>query len=677
MISIIIIIPFLFFITESACSQEPKDSLTITEDTILIQAIKVEAYQVSLQLRTIPGGLSVLSNDRINIADGTNLADALSTLPGINMQNGTYTTNRIVIRGMGSRTPYNTNRIKTYINEIPITSSDGLSSPEEIDVQSMGRLELIKGPSSSLYGSGLGGSMNIYTPQYKKDELLINGSFGSYNTWRTNFSGNFRSGKATALANLSQLNSDGYRENSQYRRTNIMSTIKWDQPGRSVELLLLFTRVHSGIPSSVGKTQFENEPQKAAENWKEIDGYKKYFRGISGITLSHKINNRITNKLTAFGKGTDSYERRPFNNLDDLSLSVGLREKLTLHWDKSDVIAGTEWISEVYSWELDTNNIRINRNRERRNQINIFAILYYHPVSRLNILLAGALNYVTYRLEDRFLENGEQTGKSSFPLIFSPRIGINYSPYNQMSIYASAGHGFSLPSPEETLLPEGDLNPLLKHEQGFQYELGTRLNLFRNRLGIEGTLYWIELSDLLVTKRISEDIFTGINAGKSRHQGIELLINGQLLNRVIFPGKLSTSFSYTHTLNRFLNFTDEGNNYDNKSLPGIPRVLLYFQLEWVPITRLTIDINFRYTGRQYLDDSNTLVYHGYPVTNAKFSLCLLKEDRLKIYMGVNNIMDTPYASMLIVNARGFNGNEPRFYYPGLPRNFYGGLQFKL
>ena len=69
------------------------------------------------------------------------------------MQSGTYATSRIVIRGMGSRTPYNTNRIKFYLNDIPITSSDGVSNPEDINLQMIDRLEVVKGPASALYGS--------------------------------------------------------------------------------------------------------------------------------------------------------------------------------------------------------------------------------------------------------------------------------------------------------------------------------------------------------------------------------------------------------------------------------------------------------------------------------------------------------------------------------------------
>lgn len=88
----------------------------------------------------------------------------INTLPGVTMQSGTLATGRIVIRGMGSRTPYNTNRIRAYLDGIPLTGADGVSSPEELDFASLGRVEVTRGPSSALYGSGLGGALP-YTPR--------------------------------------------------------------------------------------------------------------------------------------------------------------------------------------------------------------------------------------------------------------------------------------------------------------------------------------------------------------------------------------------------------------------------------------------------------------------------------------------------------------------------------
>ena len=90
-----------------------------------------------------------------------------------------------------------------------------------------------------------------------------------------------------------------------------------------------------------------------------------------------------------------------------------------------------------------------------------------------------------------------------------------------------------MPSPEETLLPEGEINRDLQPEQGMQYETGVRLNLFEGITRLEATRYRIDLRNLLVTKRITEDIFTGINAGRTRHSGLELMLQQQLFRQQV------------------------------------------------------------------------------------------------------------------------------------------------
>ncbi len=647
------------------------------DSTVLLDAVTVEAYQVSGSLLRIPGSLSVLTGVSLDQSDGTSLASSLNTLSGVSMQSGTYTTNRIVIRGMGSRTPYNTNRIRSYLNDIPLTSSDGVSTPEDIDLQSIGRMELVKGPSSALYGSGLGGSINLYTLTNSMNRINAGFQYGAFNTGKLGISGFHKRNNFGFAGSLGRMQSDGYRENNHYERTSLLATTDWKRPLWSIGLTIMLMGVDAGIPSSVGKTLFDTDPQAAAPNWKSISGYKKYEKGLAGITLTNNLSKHFTNRLTLFVRMHENYEKRPFNNLDDRTRSAGFRNKLSAHLDKSDWVLGTEWITEEYRWQLDTGDILINRNLESRNLLNIFSMLYYRPNSRVNISVASAINYISYRLTDLYPSNGKQAGTRNFPVMFSPRIGINFAPFDNWAIYSSAGHGFSMPSPEETLLPEGDVNPGIKPEQGLQFEVGTRLHFFKDAIGIDAALYWIELDNLLVTKRITEDIFTGVNAGKTRHQGFEFMLNSRVFKYTGFPGNLTSLFTYTRSLNRFIDFTDDGIIYDDNHLPGIPDQMLYLQLNWNPFKILMVDADLRYTGDQFLDDGNTLDYNGYLIGNVKFSaqLSTRKAGKFNIYAGINNLTDTRYASMLIVNARGFNNSEPRYYYPGLPRHGYAGIQY--
>ena len=676
---LIVLLVFHFLVVRS---QDPEKSVPpgqVPDSIMMLSDVSVVAYRTSGRLHTIPGSISILNREGLNLADGNNLATTLNTLPGITMQTGTYLTNRIVIRGMGSRTPYNTNRIRAYLNEIPLTSADGVSTPEEIDLLSLDKIEVIKGPSSALYGSGLGGSINMYTPERADNEANLDLQYGSFNTFKAGLSGSVNSGKARLWGSLSHLNSDGYRENNNYRRTTLLSTARWMESKWSANANFLIIDVNGGIPSSLGKTMFEENPKAAAPAWKAVAGFKDYSKGLASFSLSNKITGNLTSNLTLFGKLNDNYERRPFNNLDDESYSGGLRGKLSHKTKKTELTAGVEWIAEQYKWKLDRDSILLNENEENRKHLNIFGIFYYRPVPELNISLAGALNHVKYKLTDLFPSNGDQSGSRDFPLIVSPRFGINYAPGDIVSFYGSAGHGFSLPSPEETLLPAGDVNPDIKPEQGWQYEIGTRLNLPDKNLSMDAALYWIELRDLLVTKRVTEDIFTGINAGRTRHQGFEVAFHSKVFDYGKFPGNMLIDLSYTGSLNRFIEFTDGGITYDGNILPGIPGQSVQLQIKWAALRVLVLSTHFQYTGDQYITDSNSLVYPGYFSGNIKLTarFHLSKNVPVQVYAGINNLFDADYASMLIVNAVGFNNVEPRYYYPGLPRHLYGGIQIQF
>lgn len=650
-----------------------------TDTTIYLNEVVVNAYQVNTRQHQIPGAISVLSADEVQTTDGNNFSHTLHKIPGVFMHSGTYATSRIVIRGVGSRTPYNTNRIKSYLNDIPITSSDGISTPEDIDVVGIERIEVIKGPSSTLYGSGLGGNINIYTPNRMSNggEALL--QYGSFNTFKSAASGNYINDELNLWGSISHLNSDGYRENSRFKRTSLLSSGSWQKDSYSLEYTLMLIDLNAQIPSSIGKSLYETNPEAAAANWKEVEGYKEYKRAIAGVTLTNRLTGNWNNRLTLFGRWADSYERRPFNNLDDGTSGGGLRNRLSFHSSNWDALVGFEWMNDTYRWQMDLNENLLNKNRETRNQYSLFGLAYWRPTPMWNISLGGAVNSVKYKLTDRFSENGDQSGQRNFPYIFSPRVGVNYAPSRYFALYGSVGHGFSMPSPEETLLPEGDINKNLKPEQGIQYEIGTRINLFKNATQFEMSVYRIDLTNLLVTKRLTEDIFTGINAGRTNHWGVEFLLKQNIFNLPSFPGSLSVNANYTLSHNQFIEFTDNEQIFDGNQLPGIPSNVAQTYIMWQPSSRFNIDTQIQFVGDQFIDDANKIINDSYLLLNFKASYRIpdTQFGSFELFAGVNNLSDTHYSPMLTVNAVAFGNAEPRYYYPGLPRHFYGGIRYKL
>lgn len=670
----------IVFGASTLLAQSESDNVDHQTDTIItLEEVTVSAYQTRSSLRRIPGSLSVLTGSAISAWDASSMASTINSLPGVYMHSGTYATSRIVIRGMGSRTPYNTNRLKFYLNDIPITSSDGVSNPEDIDLQMIDRLEIVKGPASALYGSGLGGTINMFTATNNQTHTNAQIHYGVFNTLKANVSQSIKTDNFSLQAQLSAMNSDGYRENNHLRKHTALVAGGVNLQLLDVAYFFYTTYLNAGIPSSLGRTLFDTNPKAAAGNWKEIEGYKKYYKGVAGISLIKQFGSNWNNKLIFFGKWNDSYERRPFNNLDDASLGGGVRNKLTYHSSKTDVIVGLEWVTDEYKWMIDKEAILLNKNRENRNHLNLFSMVYYRPTSKLNISFAAAFNKIRYQLKDNFKDDGDNSGNRSFPSMFSPRVGINYAPYKKVALYASIGHGFSLPSPEETLLPEGKINPDIQPEQGVQYELGARLFLFNRNLQIEGTLYWIELNNLLLTKRVTEDIFTGINAGKTRHRGVEFTMRNKLFSYNRFPGQLSSNLTYTFSKNKFVDFTSDDVVFNGNLLPGVPDYTAQASFHWVPIKNLSVEAQIQSVGKQFLDDANTISESSYFFTNLKVSnrFRVLRDSSLTLYFGINNVANAHYASMVIVNAKAFGSAQPRYYYPALPIHAYMGVSWSF
>ena len=131
------------------------------------------------------------------------------------MHSGTLNTNRIVIRGIGSRSLFSTNKVRAYLNDIPLTTGEGETTIEDIDLSIIDRVEVIKGPASSLYGAGLGGTINLKTKKadYLSTSLTNQSIIASYGTYRNVSSFRHSSEKSNINLIYSRMHSDGYREN--------------------------------------------------------------------------------------------------------------------------------------------------------------------------------------------------------------------------------------------------------------------------------------------------------------------------------------------------------------------------------------------------------------------------------------------------------------------------------
>ncbi|MFC2090664.1 TonB-dependent receptor [Bacteroidota bacterium] len=507
------------------------------EDTISLEDVIITIAPFEQRLSATTGSLSIIKTVPYEELNTINIANQLNRVPGVYISTGTHTTNRVTIRGVGSRTPYSSNRIRAYYDEIPLTNGDGISTIEDIDLSGISRMEILKGPASALYGSGLGGVILLKTlyPESNGLSWQLGTSFASFNTIRTNASIEYKKESTAISAGYARTQSKGFRENNSYHRDQFFLHTRTGNQKNTYSFHLIASKLFAEIPSSLNKEDYMNTPEKASQNWLDINGFEEYYSVNSGGSWMHRISDRWLHKLVLFASLQNPYESRPFNILDDISVRTGLRDYLQFETNKIDIQAGIELFNEDYEWKIiETNggqpgDLQLH-NSEIRRYGNLFAHIRWSPTPDIHIEAGTNFNLLRYNLFTLYhIDNLDQSGKYSYSPVFSPRLGLSYRIINDHYIHTSIGHGFSAPSLEETLLPEGIINPDLLPETGWNIDIGIRGWDSGKRLFYDMSSYTIFLSNMLVTERVTEEIFTGINAGRARLSGIEIFSRYLLL----------------------------------------------------------------------------------------------------------------------------------------------------
>jgi iron complex outermembrane receptor protein len=679
----------LGYFSDSIFISADQNSVTIflTPKTYMLNQVVVRSPLLHSEQLTMPSSIASLNNVALSLSDNMGYIDVLNNLSGTYVHKGTMSTSRITVRGMGARTPYATNRIKAYYNEIPLSSGDGTTLVEDIDPAFIQSLSLIKGAKSAFYGSGIGGVLLLSGKNYFKEGIRggIALEGGNFKTVKPNAWVHYHKNDFSLSSGYSFVHSDGYRENSTYDRHNFHLYSSLNKRKFEINFLFHLIDVYAKIPSSVDEETFINSAEKAAANWLSIKGFENYTRVLTGLKSNYFINEEISHTTILYGNLFYGYESRPFNILDDQSFRLGFKSYLNYKKGNFSLRSGIDYMFENYFWSIyETIGGMLgeeqNRFKETRHPYNLFVQSDLKLYSDLIIEAGLSYNSATYRLYDLNLGTDHVKGDHAFKPAVSPFMGINYTITRAFNLYGSVGHGFSYPSVEETLLPDGQINPELKPESGINYEIGTRYQSANGDLFLDGTLYLMYVKNLLVTKRLSEAVFFGENAGKTRHMGFELM-GGYRFNRdqhLNLP-QSHIKVSLTVSDHKFTEFIDDGQDFTGNSIPGIPGTSFTTTLKLMLKKNAYINMQYRYSGAQFMDDENTVSYKGYHNTGFKVgkTFTINKGAEIEIYTGVNNVMDVHYASMILINAPSFGGSEPRYYYPGQPRYFYGGIRINL
>ena len=652
--------------------------------------VMVEASNTSAPLLDIPSSISLISRKEIERDNGTNIAEPLNRIPGLYMHSGTLNTNRVTMRGIGSRSLFSTSKIRAYLNDIPLTTGDGETTIEDIDLGLVERVEVIKGPASSIYGAGLGGTINMKALKapYNATNISSELTFGSYGLFRSSNSFEHGTDAVNLRVNYSTISQDSYRENNEYDRKTL-GILTQVYPGDNTTITFWGSWINllAFIPSSLDSAAFAEDPRQAAFTWGQTMGFEDYNKGLLGANLSHEFSKKWEVSASVFGSIRDSYELRPFNILEEEADAFGSRVKFSFRPEISQgslVWAfGAEYFNEKYQWQTLENEDRepgalLSDNDETRKYYNVFTEINWRLQSGTLVTAGLNLNNTNYDYRDRFVDNGDQSGDYSFDAQWSPRLAVLHNFSDQFSIYGQFSHGFAPPTLSETLTPDGVINPDIQPETGYNLEFGSRGQVLKNRLQYDISFYSMFIENLLVARRVGDDQFVGVNAGKTRHRGLDLSLGADLLE-TNSASNLYAWMTYGFADYFFKEFEDDGNNYSGNELTGTPTHKLNWGLDYQHTSGLYGNLNFLYVSSMPMRDDNSIYSDDYSVFNIKlgYQHQISKVFGFKVFAGTNNLFDQSYASMILVNASSFGGRPPRYFYPGLPRNYYGGVRLTV
>ncbi len=674
----------LLFFCCSTYAQNQIDSITSLDEVVLLQEFISKKAE------------GIVESSSLGIADleqfsPTDFAGGLNQISGLYVLSGALNTNRITIRGVGARTPFGTDKLRMYFNGIPVTNGTGVSTIEAYDFENMGRIEVVKGPKGASLGANLGGAiiLNTRPPQVGKTFLRNTFTFGSFNLIKNNLSFRHSEKNFNIGVSYNHLQTDGFRQNNSFDRDGILltSSVRLYDKGK-LDFLVNHIDYFAGIPSTLNQTDFREDPRRAAANWLAARGSEDNQYTLAGISYSHQFSDKLSTTHSIFYTYLDHYEPRPFNILDEFTHGFGFRSILEGQLFKGNFTLGSELYKDEYNWQTFFNQFRDNDgngslqgaqlsdNKEFRSMLNLFGAYSYPITTDLQVQVGLNFNDTEYDFRDLFnTGEADTSARRDFDPILLPSLGVQYQ-LSTGRLYANVSRGFSNPGLEETLTPEGVINPDIAQEKGISYEVGGVFALLKNRLNLSWAAYQMDITDLLVAERIDEDLFIGRNAGETRHQGIELDLNyhGKLSQQWFFVPRLSYSYSW-HT---FVDFVDDDTDFSGNNLAGVPRHRINSGLSIRHSKGLSWVINHQFVDEIPLNDANTLFSEAFNVFNTqlRYRTKLWDQLQLGLNFGVNNVFDLNYAQSVLVNAVGFGGNAPRFFYPGDGRNYFAGIQLR-
>jgi iron complex outermembrane receptor protein len=669
------------------------------QDAAALDPVVVTGSRTATQSFELPYAIDVVGGEDITAGQlGVNASEALLAVPGLVVQNRQNFAQdlQISVRGFGARSAFGVRGVKLIADGIPASNPDGQGQVATFNLDMADRIEVLRGPFSTVYGNHAGGVIQLFTRDPgERPELGLRFLGGSFNTWKAGIGAEGTRGGIGYLLDASRFETDGFRDHSKARRDQQFAKLV-TRPDEDSKL----TVVASGLrqdgtedPKGVSWDTYAADPRAVERVALDYDTRKDIDHAQAGASYTRNIGpHRL--EVTAYA-GQRSV-------MQVLSIPKGAQGAATssggvVDFDRDFAGVGARWIHNIelgddlltltggvdYDWSEDArrgyenfigNTLGVVGNLRRDETDTLTSI---DPYIQANLehgpwSFSAGLRHsrVRFEVDDHYLANGDDSGSQTYSRT-TPALGVVYRVSDALNLYASAGRGFETPTFGEVSYSSGSgtLNLGLKPSRSEQLEAGLKARLGRSTR-LNAAIFQISTEDEIVVASASGGRTTYQNAGTTLRQGIELAIDSQLTDAIRARG------SFTHLRAIYDEaFTSGGDTIpEGKRIPGIPATTLYGELAYKHAgSGVTTALEGIYRSRVHVHDANTdRPAPGYTLFNLRVSAEQTAGDwTLGQLLRVDNIADRKHVGSVVVGDA-----QQRYYEPGAGVAWYAGVSAK-
>ena len=693
------------FVTANAwgqVAQTPIGAGVLIEDAIVVSATRVKASAFD-----VPASIDLVDGDKLR--EGrlqVNLSESLGGVPGIMVQNRqNYAQDlQISVRGFGARSAFGVRGVRVYVDGIPATMPDGQSQISNIDLSSVGRIEVLRGPFSALYGNSSGGVIQVFTEDGKDGMTEPTTSFaaGSYRTARVGVKVQGADSTSDVLAryvmSASHLESVGYRDHSRARR-DIANAKFVFIPDAASTLSLVLNHVNlprADDPLGLTRAQFEANPAGVDPVAIAFNTRKTIAQTQAGAIYERKLDSANTIRFLAYtgGRATVQFQAIPVATQTPASSAGGVIDLsraysgADLRWSvgeaRMSVVAGVGFdaLNETrrgfqnFSGPITARELGVKGVLRRDEENRITAADQYlraswqmHPQWQAN---AGVRHsQIRFDSRDHYIVAGnpDDSGKINFAATL-PVMGLLYSYSANTNFYLTAGRGFETPTGNELAYSANGatgLNLTLKPARSNTVELGVKARI-TPALRVNAATFLVNTESEIVTLTNVGGRATFTNAGDTTRRGVEISAeykpSASWRVQTAYTA-LDATYSTAFKTCTAAPCTAPTVTIDaGRHIPGVARSMLYGEIVWEPPQGIRAALETRVVARVPVNDLNTDHAPRYVVANARVSYAHeTKTFCLSTFARIDNIFDRRYAGSVIVNE----GNG-RFFEPAQRRN---------